>query len=186
MISKRAIFLDRDGTINEDPGYLNDPLALRLLPGVGEGLKLLQQLGFELVIVSNQSGISRGLILPEQFEAVHRQLRLLLEPYGVVIREFLLCTHHPDEGCDCRKPSPKLIFDFALAHEYSISESYMVGDKMSDVEAGVAAGVRASFLVRTGCGAQAERDLMSAFPAVRVFDGLKEAAHWIQRETTAE
>src|SRR6185295_13441269 len=99
-----AVFLDRDGTLNEDPGYLDHPDKLKLLPGVAEALKKLVQRGYILVVVSNQSGVSRGLIREGALKLIHERLKELLgEPYPM-IRHFRLCIHRPDENCECRKP----------------------------------------------------------------------------------
>ncbi len=155
---KKAVFLDRDGTINVDPGYLNDAEKLELLPGAIEGLQKLARAGYLLVVVSNQSGVARKKITMEELRRVHRRMDELLAPHGVRIHHYSLCYHHPDENCDCRKPKPKLILDSATRYSIDLAKSFMVGDKKSDVESGRRAGLRESFLVGTGYGSEDVKD----------------------------
>ncbi len=182
---KRAVFLDRDGTLNEDPGYLNDPGQLRLLPQVGEALSLFKKAGFELVVVSNQSGVARGLIRPEVLPKIHSKMDELLKPYGVSVSYYALCLHHPDEGCSCRKPKPKLIIDAAAQIGIDLSRSFMVGDKLVDIQAGRNAGCRAVSLVRTGYGAEVESRLLPHHRPEIIGDSLLEVARWILAQENA-
>ncbi len=147
---KKAIFLDRDGTLNFDPGYLNDPAQLELLPGVIEGLQSLKSAGYIFVVVSNQSGIERGKITHDQLHRIHEKMDLLLATHGIRIHHYALCFHHPDTNCECRKPKPKLILESAERYSIDLSQSYMVGDKISDVECGQNAELAGSYLVGTG------------------------------------
>jgi UDP-glucose 4-epimerase len=179
----RAVFLDRDGTINEDPGYLSQPSQLVLLPGVGEALAVLRRAGYRLVVVSNQSGVGRGLIAPDMLPRIHDRLDELLSAYGAWIDRYELCIHRPEEDCDCRKPKAKLLVDGARALGVDLDRSYMVGDKLSDLGAGRAAGCAASVLVRTGEGEGAERELKPG-QADFVADSLREAADWIAARGT--
>lgn len=178
QIRRRAVFLDRDGTLNEDPGYLADPDQLRLLPGVGPALARLKAAGYVLVVVSNQSGIARGLIQPGDLPRIHERMEDLLRPFGASIDGYELCFHHPDEDCGCRKPKTKLLLDGAHRFNIDLARSFMVGDKRSDVRAGRNARVRGALLVRTGNGAQDERTLQAG-EADFVCDSLAEAADWI-------
>ena len=131
-----AVFLDRDGTLVRDPGYLHDPTAVELLPGVAPGLATLARAGWPLVIVSNQSGIARGLYGPEAFAAVLARLDELLAPHGVRFTGAYFCPHHPDitGPCDCRKPGVALFEQAAREHRLDLARSWMVGDRLSDVE----------------------------------------------------
>lgn len=147
---KRAVFLDRDGTINQDPGYLNDANALVLLPRVVEALKKLRDAGYLFYVVSNQSGIGRGKITRNQIRRIHGRLDQMLEAEGIRIESYALCFHHPDERCGCRKPQPKLILDLARRYGISLADSAMVGDKLSDVDAGINAGCGAVALLLSG------------------------------------
>ncbi len=179
----KAVFLDRDGTINEDPGYLNDPERLKLLPGVAESLGRLKKAGFRLVVISNQSGVNRGLIPDGVLEKVHARLNELLAAAGGQIDRFEFCVHRPDEECECRKPKPRLILDATQALGIELGRSFMVGDKLSDLQAGRSSGCRASLLVRTGDGAKTEREGGNAV-ADFIADSLPAATDWILSQGT--
>jgi D-glycero-D-manno-heptose 1,7-bisphosphate phosphatase len=128
-----AVFLDRDGTLAEDPGYLHDPQLVRLLPSVADGLGRLAAAGWPLVVVSNQSGIARGLFEPEAFAAVNRRVEELA---GVRFAGTYFCPHHPDftGPCECRKPAPKLFRDAATDLGLDLARSWFVGNRAGDVE----------------------------------------------------
>jgi len=137
---RRAVFLDRDGTIIEDEGYLAVPSKARFLPGVLDALRTFRDRGMMLVVVSNQSGIPRGLITPEQHAAVDARVRQMLSDEGVPLDAAYYCAHLPTDGCTCRKPRPGMLEQAAREHAIDLPRSFMVGDKLSDVEAGRAAG----------------------------------------------
>ncbi len=137
----RAAFLDRDGTIIEDVGYPSDPDLVQLLPGALEGLRWLRDRGYALVVVSNQSGIGRGLIAPAQAAAVDRRFRAVLGDAGIELAAVEYCPHAPEDGCVCRKPAPGMLKKAIAELEIDTAASIMIGDKVSDVEAGEAAGV---------------------------------------------
>lgn len=141
---RRAVFLDRDGTLVEDPGYLHDPAAVRLLPGVTRGLTDLDAAGLALVLVSNQSGIARGYFPPEAFAAVNRRLEELLGAGGPRFAGIYHCPHHPDFGgaCDCRKPAVRLFRQAAADLGLDVARSWFVGNRASDVEPAVVLGGR--------------------------------------------
>ena len=143
----KAVFLDRDGTIIEDAGYLADPDGVRLLPGAGEALRELRGAGYLLVVVTNQSGIGRGFFSVDDMRRVNNRVEELFARQGVFFEDLLICPHAPEENCDCRKPSPKLLLDAAARHDIDLSRSVMVGDKISDVEAGAAAGCALNILL---------------------------------------
>ena len=153
---RRAVFLDRDGTLMEDRGYLADPVGVRLLAGAAEALRSLRKSGALLVLVSNQSGIARGLIRHEQHERVHERFRELLAAEGVVLDGCYYCEHGPDEGCGCRKPRPGMLHAAAREHGIDLAASIMVGDKASDVAAGRAAGCTTALL-----GAACDADVVA-------------------------
>lgn len=152
-----AVFLDRDGTINEDPGYLTHPSEVRLLPGVGEALRLLQEQGFCLVVVSNQSGVARGLLTEAMLAEIHARLEALLHAEGVRLRGLYYCPHHPEgappyrRACDCRKPKGGLVERAAKEHRIDLTRSYVIGDQHIDVELARQMGMPA-ILVLTGQG----------------------------------
>jgi histidinol-phosphate phosphatase family protein len=180
----RAVFLDRDGTINLDPGYLSHPSQMQLIPGVGEALSKLQKAGFALIVVSNQSGVGRGIISAEALPKIHERLDELLAPHGAKISYYALCIHKPEDDCACRKPKTKLLEDGARALGVDISRSFMVGDKALDLQAGKNAGCKGSLLVRTGYGLETERKLNDG-EADFIGDSLVQVAHWILTQETA-
>ena len=155
-MANQAIFLDRDGTLNEDPGYLGDPLKVKIYPGVGEALfRLKNNFHFKLIVISNQSGIARGLISKEQVLSVNKMVNKLLAKDNVQIDAFYFCPHHPDfstaKETECRKPSPQMIYQAAEEHDINLSGSYFVGDSVADIECGLNAGLK-TILVKTGLG----------------------------------
>jgi histidinol-phosphate phosphatase family protein len=175
---QKAVFLDRDGTLNDDPGYLNHPDQVVLLPQVGEALQKLKAAGFLLIVISNQSGVGRGLIQAEALPKIHARLNELLRPWSVQVDDFGLCFHVPTENCDCRKPKPGLICDMVARWNIDLSRSYFVGDRISDLEAGRAAGCGAVALVKTGDGVKTYLELRPG-DAAFVGESLMDVAEWI-------
>jgi D-glycero-D-manno-heptose 1,7-bisphosphate phosphatase len=146
-----AAFLDRDGTIIYDEDYLADPARVRLVPGAADALRALRRRGMLLVIVSNQSGVARGLIRADELAAVHARLEAVLRAEGIVLDGAYHCLHGPDDGCACRKPRPGMLLRAAEEHAIDLASSWMIGDKPSDVEAGRAAGCRAALFTGDWC-----------------------------------
>jgi len=144
-----VVYLDRDGTLNFDPGYLNQPEQLRLLPGAGQAVARLNRAGFKAVVLSNQSGLARGLITQDQLEAIHQRLRELLAEDGARLDGIFVCPHHPDEGCACRKPAPGLVHHAQRELGVSPDNTIVIGDKATDVELARNVGALAVF-VRSG------------------------------------
>ncbi len=152
----RAVFLDRDGTVNEEVGYLRDLEQLRLLPGAGLAIRRLNEAGIKVILITNQSGIARGYF-PESFvEETHALLRDMLRRDGAQLDGVYYCPHHPRAGnshytveCECRKPGTGMIVRAAREMMIDVRKSFVVGDKWSDVELGQRAGAR-SILVTTG------------------------------------
>jgi D-glycero-D-manno-heptose 1,7-bisphosphate phosphatase len=156
-VAERAVFLDRDGVITVDHGYVHRVDQFRFVPGSAQALRLLQGDGWRLVVVTNQSGIARGLYSLDDYEHFTEHLRAELRAVGVQLDAVYRCPHLPDAAvaayrlaCDCRKPSPGMLL--RAAHELSLDlgASVMVGDRLSDVQAGRAAGVGRCVLVRSG------------------------------------
>ena len=160
-----AVFLDRDGTIIEDRHYMNDPSQVALLPGAAEALRLMAQKGYLLFVVSNQSGVSRGIINDEQFLAVHNRVGELLQQESCPIAEFAYCFHHPDDKCGCRKPQPGLVPQKFEGRDIDWLGSYTVGDKSCDVELAATIG-GSGYLVLTGKGADTWKALQQASPVI--------------------
>jgi D-glycero-D-manno-heptose 1,7-bisphosphate phosphatase len=147
--ARPAVFLDRDGTINVRPpehDYVRDARDFRLLPGAVEGMVTLARAGYPLVVVSNQRGVSRGLVERETLTAIEAHVQRALAPYGVAVESFRYCVHDIDEGCDCRKPRPGMLHSAARDLGLDLGRSWMIGDSESDIEAGRAAGCRTILL----------------------------------------
>ena len=140
-MTRKAIFLDRDGTLIVDHGYICDPEQVELLPNIIPALKTIQSAGYLLIIISNQSGVGRGFFSIEDVEEVNQRLDELLKQNGIKIKGFFYCPHAPEEYCSCRKPKPGLVINAMKEHRIEPSLSYLVGDKWTDVEAALNAGV---------------------------------------------
>lgn len=152
---RAAAFLDRDGTLVHDPGFLHQPDAVRLLPGAADGVARLNRAGFLVISVSNQSGIARGLYPESDYHAVQRRTAELLAAGGARLDASYFCPHFPAVSgpCDCRKPGVKLFVQAAAEHGIAPERSVWIGDRPSDVEPGLRLGGH-GFLVRTGEGEQ--------------------------------
>ena len=146
LASRAAVFLDRDGTMVHDVGYATSRHQLRLLPGVLTALSSLQEAGFALMVVSNQSGVGRGLMSLADAREQMDYLCELVAAGGVELDDIVFCPHSPDAACTCRKPRPGLLVELCARHGIQPASSFMVGDRESDVLAGVAAGCRAVLL----------------------------------------
>jgi D-glycero-D-manno-heptose 1,7-bisphosphate phosphatase len=175
MPPRKAVFLDRDGTLNVEREYLSDPALLELLPGTGPALRRLSDAGYLLFIVTNQSGIGRGYFTEAAMHAVNARLCQELAREGVQFARIYFAPEHPDQPSRGRKPSPQFLFDARDEFGLDLSASYIVGDKLIDLECGWNAGLRRSILVRTGYGAEAEKKLAPGHSAW-VVDTLGEAA----------
>lgn len=153
-----AVFLDRDGTINEEVGYLDSLDKLKIIPGTYEAIRLINESEMKAVVISNQAGVARGLF-PEDFVKItHEYLQNALRKKGAYIDNFYYCPHHPTEGiepyrqvCNCRKPAPGMLLQAAQDLNIDLTRSYLVGDRFNDMEAGKKIGVR-GILVKTGFG----------------------------------
>lgn len=156
---QKAIFLDRDGTINKYVGFLRNIDDFELIEGVAEAIKLINQSGYLAIVVTNQPVIARGETTWEELNEIHKKMATLLGKEGAYVDGIYICPHHPDKGfegerpeykidCDCRKPKPGLLFHAAKDFNIDLSESYMIGDSHRDVEAGENAGVKKSILIK--------------------------------------
>jgi len=182
-----AAFLDRDGTINREVEYLSDCRDLELLPGAAAAIARLNRAGIAVVVVTNQAGVARGLFPLSRLFELHAHLDALLAGAGAWVDAYYCCPHHPTEGrgeyrveCDCRKPKPGMLLWAARELGLDLTRSVLMGDKLSDLEAGARAGCQ-TILVRTGYGAAQEADWQPAKHGdVIVADSLREAAdHWL-------
>ncbi len=170
----KAVFLDRDGTVITDAGYLSDPDGVVLEPGAADALRRLSTAGFGLIFITNQSGIGRGMMTQAQSDAVHQRTLETLAAAGVAVTGSYICPHAPWDACACRKPSPLLLQQAAAEHGIEFSGSFMIGDKKSDLDAGRAAGCRTILY-----GTRETKDNAGAEPDFRSGDWA-EIAGWIE------
>lgn len=174
-----AVFLDRDGTLNVERYYLHDPEALEIFPDTGLALKRLMDAGYTLFIVTNQSGIGRGYYREEDMHAVNDRMIEMLAVDGVRFEKIYFAPESPEDDSPGRKPSPKFLNDAALEFGVNLSQSFMVGDKTADLQCGWNAGVKKSILVRTGYGADLERDESDTVAKAAIVDDITAAVDWI-------
>ena len=175
----RAVFLDRDGTIIAEKNYLCRAEDVEIFPDAGKALKRLAQAGFKLFIVSNQSGVGRGYFTLADVDRVNEHLARELACDGVRFEKIYIAPEAPDQPSRSRKPSPQFLFDARDEFDLNLAESFMVGDKLIDLECGWNAGVKKSILVRTGYGAEVERSAAGKFASALIVDDLGGVADWI-------
>ena len=175
----KAVFIDRDGTIARDVPYCSRPEDFELLPGAVEGIRLLNERGFQVVVITNQSGVARGYFTEQMLARIHDKMRGDLAEYNARIDAIYYCPHHPDDNCDCRKPQPKMVFQAASDLGIDPKQSYVIGDSDADVEMARKAGCKASIRVAQATGGDGNRQVSS----------FKDAVEWIieqERYRTAE
>ncbi len=195
MQKKRAIFLDRDGTINEEVGYIEHLDRLRIIPEAYEAIRLINVSSFMTAVVTNQAGIAKGLFNEAFVKQTNERLQEYLRQKGAAIDAFYFCPHHPTEGvppyrrvCDCRKPAPGLFYQAARDMDIDLAASFMVGDRYRDMEAAHRAGVK-GVLVKTGYGADVlenigpDQETPEAKPD-HIAENILEAVHWILENRT--
>lgn len=177
---KSAIFLDRDGVLNSNTGFVNKPDDLVLLPGVAEALTRMRELGYDLYLISNQAGVARGHMTRADLRLITMRLQRLLFFQGAYLSGIYYCTHAPEEKCACRKPSPGLIYQAAVEHDLDLSQSFFIGDMLTDMFAAKRARV-SSILVETG---QPEHRRLAWLGCPDfVARDLAAAIHWIEGRT---
>ena len=169
MTARPAVFLDRDGTLIDEDGYLGDAARVLLFPGAAAAVRELNRADFSVVLVTNQSGVARGLFTEDDVEAVHARLAALLAAEGARLDLVLYCPHHPREGaapyltaCECRKPAPGMVLAAARLLDLDLARSFVVGDAERDLESGRRAGVGGLILVATGKGTAEHARLAAA------------------------
>ena len=179
-MSAIAVFLDRDGTINEEMGYINHVSRFVLLPRTAAAIRFLNDAGLKVVVITNQSGAARGYFASSLVDEVHTQLSQLLAVEGAHIDAIYTCLHGPDEGCACRKPKTGLIEQAARDLDIDLPRSYLVGDRYKDMETARNAGVK-GVLVLTGYGRGEYEHQAGAWPVPPAFvaQDLLDAAVWI-------
>ena len=182
---QKAVFLDRDGTINEDVGFLNDIEQLRLLPQTAEAIRKINESGYMAILVTNQPVIARGEVSFTELNQIHNKLETLLGEKGAYLDAIYFCPHHPDKGfagevpelkvvCDCRKPKPGMLYQAAADYHINLAESYMIGDAGRDMQAGHAAGCHTIYIGADSAGPvpqEADRVYSDLYTAVgAIFD----------------
>ena len=193
MKKNSAIFLDRDGTINDEVGYLDSADKLRIIPAAFQAVRLINSSGMKAVVITNQAGIAKGLFTEEFVRAINEQIQSALLAQGALIDRFYFCPHHPTEGidpyrliCNCRKPEPGLLLQAAVDLNIDLARSYVIGDRLRDVETAHRAGAK-GVLVMTGYG----QDLMQKSGPDRanelnqpdyIAQDILEAVHWILKD----
>lgn len=191
---ERAVFVDRDGVISEEVGYLADVEHVRLIPRSAEAVKVINQSALKIIAITNQSGVARGYFSEEMLGHVHRKMEQLLSDQGALLDGIYYCPHHPEGTveayrieCDCRKPSAGLLIQAAEEHAIDLSSSYLVGDKRTDIECAHRAGAK-GILVLTGYGKDELSTINSAALAQPeyVAADLLDAVQWIIKDKTSE
>lgn len=190
MKKNTAIFLDRDGVINEEVGYLDSLDKLKIIPSAYEAIRMINESGMKAVVVSNQAGVAKGLFTEEFVRTTNNSLQTMLSQREAFINKFYFCPHHPTEGtepyrriCDCRKPAPGMLLRAAKDFNIDLKKSYFVGDRFRDMEAAKNADVK-GILVRTGYGSELLQNdgTDKATPESRpdyIADDILEAVKWI-------
>jgi D-glycero-D-manno-heptose 1,7-bisphosphate phosphatase len=185
-----AVFLDRDGTICEEVGYLDSVDRFRLLPRSSAAIKILNEQGFKAVVITNQSGVARGYFSESRLKEIHRELERRLREDGASLDAIYYCPHHPLEGeppyrlvCECRKPNPGLVLQAAKELDIDLPASYAIGDRFADLACGQRVGAK-GVLVLTGYG---KEEIQSGIekcepPPAFIADDLYEAVQWIIRD----
>lgn len=187
-MNRIGIFLDRDGTVNEEVDYLSSPLDLHLIPGAAEAIREANESAFKVFIITNQSGIARGILTEDRLSEIHAALVSKLAEHHANIDAIYYCPHHPDFGeapyrasCDCRKPATGMIDRAAQRFGIDLGKSFVIGDRMIDVQTGNNSGAT-SILVLTGCGRQ-ELELcrVHGVPVGHVAEDLLDAVHYVKQ-----
>ncbi|MDI6731841.1 MAG: D-glycero-beta-D-manno-heptose 1,7-bisphosphate 7-phosphatase [Candidatus Margulisbacteria bacterium] len=179
----KAVFMDRDGTIIEDVGYLNHPSNIQFIPGSIEAIKKLNAAGYKVIIITNQAGVARGLVSEDMLQTIDKALHKWILASHAHLDGIYYCPHHPEHGhypyrqaCECRKPHPGLIKRAQRDFDIDLSQSYMIGDKATDIEAGRRAGVKTT-MVLSGRGSEEKNHLKH--PPNQFAENLLEAVNLI-------
>jgi D-glycero-D-manno-heptose 1,7-bisphosphate phosphatase len=177
----KTVFIDRDGVINLDsPDFIKTWDDFEFIQGSLSAIRLLHESGRRIIVVSNQSGVGRGLITPAALADIHRRMQVRVTAAGGKLTDILFCPHLPDAGCSCRKPNTGLIQLALSRYPIALKDAALVGDSLRDIRCAQQAGCRYAVLVRTGNGVAAQQELVEiGHPPHHVADDLLQAAHWI-------
>jgi len=193
MKKNAAVFLDRDGTINEEVGYLDSIDKLKLFANTAEAIRLINESGMKVVVMTNQSGVAKGYFTEEFVRKVHGRIQEMLREKGAFIDAFYYCPHHQTEGvgiylqsCVCRKPGAGMLIEASKELDIDLSRSYTVGDMLKDIQVAGTVGAK-GILVKTGYGINTiEKDLASDSPEIRqpsyIAEDILDAVKWIIRD----
>jgi D-glycero-D-manno-heptose 1,7-bisphosphate phosphatase len=183
-----AVFLDRDGTLIEEVGYLDRLERMAIFPWTLEAMRLLHRAGFRVIVTTNQAGVARGYFGEDFVARAHAHLDSLVRSAGGEVAGYYYCPHHPEadvreyrRACECRKPAPGMLLQAAREHDIDLSRSFAVGDRWSDVEAGTRAGVR-TVLVLSGYGSASVSSAPAGIAATYQAETLIDATSWILRQ----
>jgi len=186
-MQRKAAFIDRDGVINEERNYVHQVDDFVLLPGVSEGMRMLHEAGYLLIVITNQAGVARGYYGLDAVDTLHQHMRELFRRQGVELNGIYICPHHPQGSdpdfaieCDCRKPAPGMLLQAAMDFNIDLPNSVLIGDKLSDIEAGRRAGLTKLVLVESGHAIPAE----ARADCKRIAPNLLEAARLLTSTST--
>ncbi len=174
----RAVFIDRDGTININSGYITCPDEFKMYPSVAKGIKLLQENGFKIIIISNQSGIAREYFSEKTLDEIHEKMKSELLKEHARVDKIYYCPHHPDEKCNCRKPNPGMLEKAICELDIDAVKSFMIGDRMLDVEAGYKIGCKTILVPENKEKVEKEMKLSQVMPNY-ICSNFYSAARWI-------
>ena len=177
-MGNRAVFVDRDGTINVNYGYISSPDNFKMYPGIVKGIKLLNESGFKVIVITNQSGIARGYFSKEALKEIHDKMEKELAEKGASVDAIYYCPHHPDENCDCRKPETGLFKMAKDDFDIDYKKSFVVGDRMLDVEAGYKLGCKTILVPEDKDKVKKEQEKSNAKPDF-ICDNFYSGIKWI-------
>ncbi len=182
-MSDSVVFLDRDGTIIEEKDFINSPDEIEFIPGSIEGIRTIRKLGYKIIVISNQSGIGRGILTEKMVKEINDSFIQQLRERDAPIDALYFCPHHPDDDCNCRKPKAGMISRAVAEHKLELEKAVIIGDKLSDIEMGKRIGAK-SILVLTGYGRR-EREKLPDTTVNPDFiaDDLLGAAKWLKNPT---
>ncbi|MBT9132808.1 MAG: D-glycero-alpha-D-manno-heptose-1,7-bisphosphate 7-phosphatase [Firmicutes bacterium] len=179
-MANKAVFLDRDGTMAKDVHYCSRPEDFELFPYTAKAIRLLNEHGFKVVVITNQSGIARGYFTEETLAEIHEKMKRELAKEGALVDGIYYCPHHPDDNCNCRKPKPKLVLQAAKDFDIDLKHSFAVGDLQMDIELGKAVGCKTilvSDLASTMDNAIASPD----FSALDLSEAAQAIVRWVNQ-----